>query len=1622
MAAPKTYIKKIITGTPVQKMVSSVTGAGHIDYMTGVKQPGENPRNNQDFFVYDSAEGKWVAMPFTTSPGLVSYISTDSDLFKLTLDSAVVKGLFSASGDLTYDSATGQFSFDVETLYTKENFDSDLKVAGGGISIGTNGQNNQDSSAIAIGRDAGKDSQGRFAIAIGDSSGHILQGVNAIAIGRLAGRDSQVGGSIIINASGTVLNAKTDSGFYIDPIRPVVDDGRDFLRYNPITKEVVYSTDLHVDSARIRGLTGDSARFNDLHVDSAHITNLVADTINLNEVLIDSASISQLDVDSAQINTMTGDTWHVTDFHADSAKISQLDVDSANIHSGVASLQNLHSDSASIGKADIDSAQINILSGDTWHVGQFHADSAFISQADIDSAQINTMTGDTWHVTDFHADSAHITNLVADTINLNEVIMDSASIGQLDVDSAQINTMTGDTWHVYDFHADSANMGFLSLDSGLVRNVLKIADGSDRTGNRINVNDQIQIYTSGTRGYIDDSGSSLKIIAGDLNIYSNIAPSTTHSFLYAASDTTEIRNPEQIKNQIGINGTYVTKTTLNNSTYTIATGVGVTADSATINQISVPDGYPTGPRINVGTGDDLKIFHESGKTFIQDSMHPLMVYGQPIEIWHKDQRSLMTSDSGATVYGNITLTGSTLKAPSLFYIDPATIGTDSGRVIIKGDLQIDGTQTVVNSTTVQVDDKNLLLGDSTSDSSQADGGGIILQTTKVSPSILYNATTDRWEFNKTIYSAGLDIDSSHISQLDIDSAQINVMTGDTWHVGQFHADSASIGQADIDSAQINTMTGDTWYVGQFHADSASISQADIDSAQINVITGDSAHFLALHADSAHISNLIADTINLNEVSIDSAHISQINFDSARGGHITVDSAYIAGGIATFQDLHADSAHIGTLTGTDVVKFNSGIFEDLTVDSAWIKDGKADLDSADITTLWTSYLRFRGGHNIVKIGPNSGQTNQGLSAIAIGQSAGYANQGNYGIALGDNAGRDSQRQNSIAIGLNSGQAHQGGPTSGGAISIGQSSGQDSQGSYSIALGYGSGMDKQGTKSIAIGYSSSQYSQSTKSISIGNYAGRYFQDSSSIAIGDSAGKWGQGHHSIAIGPEAGRDSQGDAAIAIGYRAGQDSQGDAAIAIGTQAGFFTQGGGSIALGYKAGQDSQGIYGIAIGADAARDSQGNYAIAIGRYAGQREQGNNAIAIGLDAGQHLQGKFAIAIGDSAGQNSSGWASIAIGKGSLSGTGTNGQSTIAIGTDAGINGMGNQSVAIGRSAAGGATATSYSTVSIGYLAGETGQDYEATAIGYRAGRTDQGDRAVAIGPSAGMTTQGDYSIAIGEHAGIYEQNDDAIAIGRQAGLGHWPAHSNGGQGADGIAIGKYAQKLPAKNADNRGTGAIAIGSEAGENNQGNYSIAIGYKAGEDSASKMSIILNATSSALNTDGIDGGGMFSTSSKRQGFFVKPVREANTSVTANGPLQDSNTVQSLGLNKYNEIIALPYVRHGWARSTHDSTGTGQLHDRYLACQPADNGWGTGEYLIQISVGNQKIQSQKLMVMHDSVDAYVTSYAILTSDSSLGTFDAELTDSVGSGNSYVNILFNPALSGAKVTSSKTLIRYDRY
>jgi len=61
------------------------------------------------------------------------FLVTDSNNspieFNLSGSQSQIRGFFNASGDLSYDSATGTFSFDVESVYTKANFDSDFNTS-----------------------------------------------------------------------------------------------------------------------------------------------------------------------------------------------------------------------------------------------------------------------------------------------------------------------------------------------------------------------------------------------------------------------------------------------------------------------------------------------------------------------------------------------------------------------------------------------------------------------------------------------------------------------------------------------------------------------------------------------------------------------------------------------------------------------------------------------------------------------------------------------------------------------------------------------------------------------------------------------------------------------------------------------------------------------------------------------------------------------------------------------------------------------------------------------------------------------------------------------------------------------------------------------------------------------------------------------------------------------------------------------------------------------------------------------------------------------------------------------------------------------------------------------------
>ena len=69
-----------------------------------------------------------------------------------------------------------------------------------------------------------------------------------------------------------------------------------------------------------------------------------------------------------------------------------------------------------------------------------------------------------------------------------------------------------------------------------------------------------------------------------------------------------------------------------------------------------------------------------------------------------------TSGTGKLqVLADLNMTG-TLSGPATFTIDPAAVGDNTGTVVIKGSLQVDGTTTTVNSAVLSIDDKNIEIG------------------------------------------------------------------------------------------------------------------------------------------------------------------------------------------------------------------------------------------------------------------------------------------------------------------------------------------------------------------------------------------------------------------------------------------------------------------------------------------------------------------------------------------------------------------------------------------------------------------------------------------------------------------------------------------------------------------------------------------------------------------------------------------------------------------------------------------------------------------------------------------------------------------------------------------------
>ena len=333
----------------------------------------------------------------------------------------------------------------------------------------------------------------------------------------------------------------------------------------------------------------------------------------------------------------------------------------------------------------------------------------------------------------------------------------------------------------------------------------------------------------------------------------------------------------------------------------------------------------------------------------------------------------------------IRVTSDSITGPSSITIDPAGVGDNTGTVFIAGNLQVDGTQTTINSTTVNIDDKNIQVATGAANDAAADGGGITVNSGEGNKTFQFEATGDNWGASENLnLASSKEYKINNTSVLNATTLGGAVVNSSLTNVGTLTgltvSGNASIeGDVDLGNATTDTITA----TGRFDSD---LVPSTDDARDL----GTSAlQWRNLHLDgTANIDALVADTADIDGGTIDGATIGANSASSGAFTTVTASSNVTVSGDTSLEgNVDLGNATSDTITATG--RFDSDLVpstddaRDLGTSSLqWRNlfiDGTANIDSLVADTADINGGTIDG----TAIGANSASTGAFTSVTASG---------------------------------------------------------------------------------------------------------------------------------------------------------------------------------------------------------------------------------------------------------------------------------------------------------------------------------------------------------------------------------------------------------------------------------------------------------------------------------------------------------------------------------------------------------------------------------------------------------------------------------------------------------------
>jgi len=306
--------------------------------------------------------------------------------------------------------------------------------------------------------------------------------------------------------------------------------------------------------------------------------------------------------------------------------------------------------------------------------------------------------------------------------------------------------------------------------------------------------------------------------------------------------------------------------------------------------------------------------------------------------------------------------------------DDITIG---GNLVVSGNLQIDGTTTTINSTTLTVDDKNIVLASGAENAAAADGAGITVDG--ASATLTYNSSPDAWSFNKNVgigttspdgklnvfsASAGsvsADADADELVLENSGNVGLSLLTAGTGESGIYFGNPGTNGQKDFYLKFYHELHATTANRRAFTFNTASTERMRIDaSGNVGIGTNNPAY-----------------NLDVSKGSAGTAARFTASTDNGRGLSFTSsDNGIYLGAIWTRDVASAAGVHAWSINSSEKMRINSA--------------GELNINGTGANLLTGS------GRGVLSI---DGTSDSGMEFKAAGTTYGYlyTSSGEYRLA-------------------------------------------------------------------------------------------------------------------------------------------------------------------------------------------------------------------------------------------------------------------------------------------------------------------------------------------------------------------------------------------------------------------------------------------------------------------------------------------------------------------------------------------------------------------------------------------------------------------------------------------------